>query len=89
MNIELHPSGGFRLEIPSVTDAHSVFIPCSERGVFLLRRILQKYAAEGDRKIGHDASPTQAQVDAWLRANAEAKTEALLASLNFDLEITL
>ena len=89
MNIELDPSGGFRLDVPSVSGTHTITVPCTEKGLRLLRKVLQKYASGGTKKIGHDESPTQWQVEAWLKADAEAKHSELLASLDIDLEITL
>lgn len=90
MNIELDPSGGFRLDVPSASGIHSAVIPFNEKGLRLLRQILQRAASTASaKKIGHDESPTQWQVDAWLRADAEAKHNKLLDSLEFDMEINL
>lgn len=90
MNIELDPSGDFRLDVPSVSGTHTLVIPCTEKGLRLIRTVLQKAAAPRvSPKIGFDESPTQWQIDAWLRADAEAKHNELLSSLEFDLEITI
>lgn len=89
MNIELDPSGGFRLDVPSASGTHVITIPCTEKGLRLLRSVLQRYVTGGTKKIGYDESPTQWQIEAWLKADAEAKHNELLSSLDFDLEITL
>lgn len=90
MNIELDPSGGFRLDVPSVSGTHTLVIPCTEKGLRLIRTVLQKAASPRvSPKIGFDESPTQWQTEQWLKADAEAKYNELLSSLEFDMEINL
>ena len=77
MNIYIGANGNFRLDIPSRTGGkHTVSIPQSLDGLRLLRKILMEADATPEPTIGMAAHPTQAQVDAWLKADAAAKLKA-------------
>lgn len=94
MNVELGPSGYFRVQC----NAHALDIPISAEGANAIARILREQASPfSDKRIGNPASPTQGQIDKWLaRASAAQRAEAtdaygnLLADLDLSgLEIEL
>lgn len=71
MQIELSPTGGFRLIIPAVLGVftHSVDIPCTWQGMMALRRLLIERERAPFARLGTPASPTQAMINEWLRLN--------------------
>ncbi len=70
ISISLAPSGQFILTIPSANGAgpHEVLVPQNLGGLSILNKVLsaEAKADQAAKRIGHDASPTQAQVNAWL-----------------------
>jgi hypothetical protein len=71
--ITLGPDDTFHL----IVDGHTLSLPCNLSGMKALRRILRKRIDAQDKRIGTQASPVQAMVDAWLRNDAEAKADAI------------
>lgn len=68
--ITLTPSGDFSVEVVSAAGTHSVTIPCNERGMIVLRHLLQAQAQRtATTRISEPAAPTQAVIDAWYKAN--------------------
>jgi hypothetical protein len=70
--LTLAPSGALQAQLPGAEGRkRSVIIPATPQGILTLQRILlaQQRMTKAERKIGTDAAPTQAQVDAWLRAH--------------------
>lgn len=66
---------GFLLTIPSETGlSHELEIPQSLQGLTILKRILSKREKEYP-KIGNEGSPTQWQVEQWLKADRQARFE--------------
>jgi hypothetical protein len=73
LEISLAPNNQFTLHLPSPLPgrSHEVTLPFSEAGLATLRRLLREHHnRERLDKIGHLSSPTQYQVDEWLRARA-------------------
>lgn len=94
-SISLDPSGQLLLEIPSqtVSGGHSILIPPTEGGLKILTQTLRKREAAISR-LGDVGSPTQAQVEAWLRQDrAERQEKAKQKTLGdfpgLDMEIDL
>lgn len=71
--ITLGPDDTFHL----IVDGHTLSLPCNLSGMKALRRILRKRLASQERRIGTQASPIQHMVDKWLKADAEAKADAI------------
>lgn len=84
MTVTISLSGdGFTLTVPSANGAgpHDVQVPGTLSGLSIIRKVLTARAqaqAAYEMKIGFTASPTQAQVEAWLsedrRVRAAEKT---------------
>lgn len=77
--ITLAPHGGFYLHLPSTCvegASHRVEVPFTLTGLSALRRILREREVAPLAKLGEDASPIQAQVDAWLAADRAAQRAA-------------
>lgn len=74
--ISLHPSGAFSLTIPApepFSGSHTIQIPPTLEGIKALTTILRARTKEADHRIAQRSAPTQAQVDAWLRADRAAQ----------------
>ena len=94
-SISLDPSGQLLLEIPSqtVSGGHSILIPPTEGGLKILLQTLRKRERAISR-LGDPGSPTQAQVEAWLRQDrlerasaAKAKTTSQFDGLDIELDL--
>lgn len=77
--------------IPSPVEGReqTLRIPATAEGVRILRRIV---SSEGHlsygKKLGTAAEPTQALVDAWLRADREAKiSAAIMPEVELELDL--
>lgn len=76
VTISLGENGGFVLTVPSdVNGAHNVLVPPTASGFAIMRKVLSARQRESDRRLGHDSSPTQAQVDAWLNEDRRRRAE--------------
>lgn len=83
-SIYLDPSGDLALELPApepFQGSHTIRIPATADGMKALVRLLRAREADTDRRIARDSAPTQAQVEAWLRANRAAKDREMLKIL--------
>lgn len=71
-------STGFILDVPSVLDdrTHEVEVPATEAGISIIRKILAARQREVRAYLGTVASPTQAQVEAWLRQDRAERAKA-------------
>ena len=79
--ISLNSDGGLALELPApppFKGSHTVFIPATNDGMRVLIRLLSARESAADKRIATNAAPTQAQVDAWLRADRQAKDRETL-----------
>lgn len=88
--ISLAPGGAFYLTIPSPADGREqiLTIPASVEGLRVIRRVLTARADQPVQSLGSDGEPVQSLVDAWLRADAEAKAsrfDHIAHKLVFDL----
>ena len=89
--IDLAADGQFAVTIPSTREdqSHTITVPASAAGITILRKILAERQRATRKEIGNDASPVQAQVEAWLAAErrelAKPKAPALdISTLNLD-----
>jgi hypothetical protein len=84
VSISLNAAGGFDLKVPSTLEgrSHTIHVPANMGGIAVMRKVLSAQAKEisaYERKLGFEASPTQAQVNAWLaqdRLNRQLEKEA-------------
>lgn len=84
VSITLNAAGGFDLKVPSTLEgrSHTIHVPANLGGISVMRKVLSAQAKEiasYERKLGFEASPTQAQVEAWLtqeRLNRKLEKEA-------------
>lgn len=81
MKIQLSPSGGLQVSIPSETSdrTHEINIPATVNGVNFLVHLLHQQTRHGDKQITSEASPTQEMATAWLRRDAARKAAEVLS----------
>jgi hypothetical protein len=74
--LRLSPSGEVVAELPGANGSRRVV---SIESLDQVRRILRAQMFPSERRIGHDAAPTQAQIKSWLKANPRkrARTDIL------------
>lgn len=95
VTIHLGDNGGFVLTVPSdINGSHVVVVPATTSGLSIIRKVLSARTKESDRRLGHTSSPTQAQVEAWLRedrarraAEKEKKERAIDQSVLAGLDL--
>lgn len=77
MDISVAADGRFALRVPTSDgkNYHTVFIPVTLNGVYLLREMLTRNQLRDGEKIGDPLAPTQALVDQWLKVDRVAKEE--------------
>jgi hypothetical protein len=78
VTIALSASGGFTLTVPSTLEGrfHTIQVPGDESGIKVMRKVLAERQKASRREIGHDASPTQAMVMAWIKQDKAVRAEA-------------
>lgn len=85
VSIALGPHG-FILTVPSTLEgrSHDIEVPANESGITVIRKVLSAQARaikEYERKLGFEASPTQAMVEQWLRLDRITRAAAKSAEV--------
>lgn len=77
MDISVADDGRLALRIPTINsdNYHTVFIPMTLNGLYLLRDMLTRNQLRTNEKIGDPLAPTQALVDQWMKTDRAAKAE--------------